>query len=70
MRVPGNVNSCDPWEAYEARKFEKSWFYCIARWNQIVNLARRIKKLEEKRIINNNYCSKSNYNIDKYIRPR
>lgn len=65
--APGDPNSNDPWEAWEAEKFEKKWPYCVAHWNKVLGLAKRIKKLEQNRLVNENYCNKTDHNINKYI---
>jgi hypothetical protein len=55
----------DAWDVWENKRFESNLITSMELWNRILNLARRIKKLERKRLINPLYCSKSDLNIKK-----
>ncbi len=57
----------DPWDWWCNRKHIEELPYCVARWNKILNLSRRIRKLEQKRFLDSNYCNRSDWNIEKII---
>ncbi len=58
-------NPQDSWDNYENEKFNKNYDLNQIFWNNILRLAMRIKKLEKKRLMDPNYCNKSDSNIIK-----
>ena len=58
----------DCWDIYENEKFLENYEPCVNYWNTLLSIARRIKKLEMKRIKNKMYCNKSDNNIKKLLR--
>ncbi len=55
----------DPWKKLPDRKYMEDLPFCLAKWNIILSLSRRIRKLEQKRILDSDYCNRSNRNIEK-----
>ena len=63
-------NPKDCWDFYENEKYTEHIDGCIMFWNSVLNLARRIHKLNNRRKQNIIYCNKSDYNIKKLMLKR
>lgn len=63
-----NLKDC--WDFYENEKYVEHIDDCIIFWSRVLNLARRIHKLNNKRKQNIIYCNKSDYNLKKLFNKR
>ena len=61
-----NPDTC--WDVWENNKYKREMKKCKIYWNKLLSLAKRIKKIENKRINNPLYCNKSDANIKSLYR--
>ena len=57
---------CDAWDLYENQLFDEHYQVCANLWYRVLNLAKRIRKLEKVRIQNPTYRNKTDYNLRRY----
>lgn len=55
------------WEAWENDRFDENYDSCTKYWNSLLGIARRLKKLERKRVKNKEYCNKSDRNFRRVL---
>jgi hypothetical protein len=62
-----HIDTKNTWDRFENDKFIENYDQSVNYWNSLLGVARRLKKLERKRIKNKSYCNKSDRNFRKVL---